>query len=300
MRKFLLFFGVFFTTVLLGAQELKLEHTNAPDKVPFAQPFTLQYHFSYPAGYQPVWDQAHTSKEFEVRLVQSAQQAPNAAGFDFSVIPFTLGKSTFTISFQLKQGDTLSEPQSFSLPLEVTPVKTFNDKKIREIRPPFKIRGWFWLLVLLALAALICAIYYWKNRRKTTQHLQVTAVQDTRPSHVIALSKIEALLQSGLWENEQYKVFYITLVDILREYLQRRFNLDVSAETSSELIAHIKTKEELQSFVSALRTLLNESDLIKFAKAVPEEAQRNRHIVLLRDLVQQTTPRETPQNEVKK
>ena len=300
MRKLLFFIGGCLLTTWLGAQELKLVQTNVPQTVPFAQPFTVQYTFAHPAGYQTVWDKTALSQNFAVRPPQITPRSPDSTTFDFTVIPFTLGKSTFTLSFQLKQNNTLLATQSFSLPLEITPVKTFDDKEIREIRPPFPVRNWMWLLALLALAALIYAIYLWGKHHQAIRNLQISSQEDTRPSHVIALSKIEGLLQSGLWENEQYKIFYITLVDILREYLRRRFQLDVSAETSSELIAHIKTKAELKTFVTALRELLNASDLIKFAKAVPNEQQRNQHIEILRMFVQQTTPAPSPEKEVTK
>ena len=300
MRKFLFFIGGFFLATLLNAQELHLVQTNLPPTAPFAQPLLLQYHFSHDPEYQAVWDKTALPKDFEIQDVKAESQSPGTTRFDIALVPFTLGKSTLTLSFQLKQGDTLLEPQSFPLPVEITPVKTFNDKKIREIRSPFAVRSWTWLIILLVVAALLFALYLWRKHRKATKNFHIELAQDLRPSHVIALSKIEALLQSGLWENAQYKVFYITIVDILREYLQRRFNLDVSAETSSELIAHIKTKEDLQAFVTSLRELLNESDLIKFAKAVPDEPQRNRHVDILRNFIQKTIPIQSPQEEAKK
>ena len=298
MRTFLFILSGLFLLSFAGAQELQLSHSQIPPQTPFAQPFTVRYQLSHPQKGQVIVDETSFPDDFVIQKTQVTPQTPETTVYDFTVIPFTLGKSTFTASFQLKEGDTLLQQASFPLPVEIMPVQTFKDAKLREIRPPFIVRNWgTWLLVLLVIVALIYVLYLWRKRLQKTQHLHLTHLQDTRPSHVIALSKIDALLQSGLWEGNQYKVFYINLVDILREYLQRRFKLDVSAETSAELLAHIKTKEELQTFVAALREFLTASDLIKFAKAIPTEQQRNQHILILRSFVQQTIPQPTPAKE---
>ena len=91
---------------------------------------------------------------------------------------------------------------------------------------------------------------------KKEQAALLSTLQDNRPAHVIALSQLDALIDSGLWENKQYKVFYITLTDILRTYLQRAFGLDVSADTSAELLRRIKTQPQLSTYVQSLRAFL--------------------------------------------
>ena len=122
----------------------------------------------------------------------------------------------------------------------------------------------------------------------------LSAPVDNRPAHVIALAKIDALVDSGLWENKQYKVFYITLSDILREYLQRAFGLDVSADTSAELLRRIKTVQPLVPLSQALRSFLSSGDLVKFAKVVPSEQTRNQDVTALREIITQTTPKPVP------
>ena len=291
MRKFWLYLLLIFSPGLLSAQQLNIVQAQAPQTVPFAQPFTAQYQLSYTPGYQVTVDESSIPADFALQQVQATPSSSDAITYDFTLIPFTLGKSTFTVSFQLSQQDKVVSQLPAPLYVEVTPVKTFQDKKLREIRPPFIVRNWVpWLLALLILIALIYVICQWRKRLKAMDPLHISQQEDTRPSHVIALSKIDALLQSGLWENHQYKIFYITLVDILREYLQRRFNIDVSAETSTELLAHIKTNANLTSFTFILREFLTACDLIKFAKTIPSEQQRNQHIGILRSFVEQTFP----------
>lgn len=299
MQKLLLAFSSLLLVTTLTAQELHITQAQAPQTVPFAQPFTIKYQVSHSPSYQVTLDQDSAPEDFVIEKIQQTPLSQETVSYDLTVFPFTLGKSTFTVSFQLQQDhQAVLQQEADPLHVEVTPVKLFQDSKLREIRAPFIARNWgIWLLVLLVIILLICTLHWWKNRLQKARLLALGQLEDTRPSHVIALSKIDALLQSGLWENNQYKLFYITLVDILREYLHRRFGLDVSAETSAELLAHIKTQQNLVSFRASLRELLSASDLVKFAKAIPNEAQRNGHILILRTLVEQTTPREAPVKE---
>lgn len=286
---------------LLFSQELHLTEKQVPAQASFAQPFSVQYQISHTPGYTVTVDEQSLSGDFSIQKQETNATTAQNTSYQFTVLPFSIGKSTFTVTFQLRQGNEVLAALTESTPIDIKPVTTFQDKKLREIRSPFKMYNWFtWLLVLLAVVALFYVLYLWRKRMTAPRSGSVAMMRDTRPCHVIALSQIEALLQSGLWEQKQYKIFYISLVDILREYLQRRFQWDVSAETSSELLARIKKEKELTPFINALRTFLTDSDLVKFAKAVPTEPQRNQHIIILRELIRQTTPQPSPIQEVSK
>lgn len=286
---------------LLFSQELHLTEKQVPAQASFAQPFSVQYQISHTPGYTVTVDEQSLSGDFSIQKQETNATTAQNTSYQFTVLPFSIGKSTFTVTFQLRQGNEVLAALAESTPIDIKPVTTFQDKKLREIRSPFKMYNWFtWLLVLLAVVALFYVLYLWTKRMTAPRSGSVAMMRDTRPCHVIALSQIEALLQSGLWEQKQYKIFYISLVDILREYLQRRFQWDVSAETSSELLARIKKEKELTPFINALRTFLTDSDLVKFAKAVPTEPQRNQHIIILRELIRQTTPPPSPIQEASK
>ena len=103
---------------------------------------------------------------------------------------------------------------------------------------------------------------------------------------------MDALLDSGLWENRQYKVFYITLSDILREYLWRQFGVDASADTSAELLRRVKNMTQMAPFMYQLRDFLSSGDLVKFAKAVPSEQVRDKDVKILREIIIETAPKE--------
>ncbi|OUO57287.1 hypothetical protein [Candidatus Avelusimicrobium gallicola] len=292
MKKFLLLLCILFAAPLARAQEISVVETRAAESVPFAQPFALQFVLSHTPGYQVTVQEESLSPQFEITQVSSADNSPGTVTYDFTALPFALGKTTFTVTFELSQdGKPLAQTKQ-EVFINVPRAQTFDDPNLREIRPPHIPSGWLaWLVALLLLGALVYVWRYWYKRlheRARTIRLE----QDTRPGNVIALSKIDALLDSGLWENQQYKLFYIALSDILREYLWRQFHIDASADTTAELLRRVKNMPQMAQLMYQLRDFLSSGDLVKFAKAVPSQQIRDKDVQLLREIIIETSPKE--------
>lgn len=292
MKKLILLF-LSISPLLLQAQTLAVSHVQAPQEVPFAKPFEATVELSHPDGQTVVLLPDSVSPDFAVIKEKLQPVSPTATQAQLTLMPFTLKKSTFTASFALAANPDVTAPVEMAL--TVTPVKLFKDNDFKEIRPPHRAFDWvLWLCILLALLALTFLIIWWVRHMKNDP-ARLQAPVDNRPAHVIALSQIDTLVDSGLWENKQYKVFYITLTDILRDYLQRGFGIDVSADTSAELLRHLKTQPNFQAFIQSLRAFLASGDLVKFAKFIPDEKTRNSDITILREFITQTAPK--PQSQ---
>ena len=280
------------------SQSIELTEQQIPQQGSFAQPFETRFAISYTPGYQVVLDKKTLPSNFGLAQEKIENLSPGTVSYDLTFLPFTLGASTFTaVTFQLQnsEGQTVSETAAEEVIVKIEPVSLFKDKKMRDIRPPYIPMSWMWWI--LALAALVLFILWMKHRRKKAeQNAQHSAsfTLDRRPAHVIALSKIDLLLQSGLWEKQQYKIFYIELGEILREYFWRRFQLDVSADTSTELLRHTRTVPDLAPLYAELREYLKSSDLVKFAKYTPDEAKMRKDVGIVQKVVQKTTPVPSP------
>ena len=299
MRKLFLFivFYLFFP-LWAAAQSVEITQQKIPQQANFAQPFETRFALNYPTGYQLLLDRNSLPKDFGLSQEKIEESAPGQTTFDLTFLPFTLGKSTFTaVNFILrdKNGKNIAVTSSQEAVLDVKPVKFFKDKNMRDIRPPYIPWGWIsWVLVLIVVILLTYLIHRFLRRRKK-QSLSTFSQEDRRPADVIALSKISLLLQSGLWEKAQYKLFYIELGEILREYFWRRFQLDVSADTSSELLRRTRAVTELTPLYADLKNYLNSSDLVKFAKYTPDDSIMQKDVNIVRKTIQLTTP--TPQQQ---
>lgn len=301
MKKFFLFFLCLSLGGFVYSQEIRVTQRHSDKSVKLAKPFTLQYDISYtPQQSQVELDKDSLSPDFEVTQATFTPQAPGSGTYRLTAMPFALGKSTFTVTFLLTQNGKAIAKTNDAAPISIAPANVFRDKKLREIRPPHLPSGWWkWLLALL-LATILLYVFLIRRQRKTLGALTVRTEEDKRPCDQIALAKIKALLASGLWERQAYKLFYITLGDILREYLWKRFSTDVSADTSTELVRHVKNIPALEPLLSPLKDFLNSGDLVKFAKAQPQESTRNRDVQFLRTLVQTTAPQEAATQPEKK
>lgn len=292
-----LFLLILFGCVLLAptqAQEIALTNQHIPPQGSFAQPFQTRFELSHAPGYQVVLDKETLPKDFALSEEKTTILSPGTLAYELTFLPFTLGPSSFTaVTFQLQNNDgqTVNQTSSNDVTVKIEPVQFFKDKKMRDIRPPYIPTGWLgWLLIIAAAAALITLIIYLTRHFKKRAQEAAAMKIDNRPAHIIALSKINLLLQSGLWEKQQYKLFYIELGEILREYLWRRFQLDVSADTSTELLRHTRTVADLAPLYAELRDYLKSADLVKFAKYIPDENTMHKDVAIIQKTVQKTIP----------
>lgn len=295
MKKWLLLLIAFSCGGWLAAQEIHVTAQQVPAEASFAQPYDVRFKLSHTPGYAVELDTEHLPADFDLLQASSQTLSPGTAAYDLRFLPFALGKSTFTaVTFTLQEapgGKTLAQGTSQPQPVEIKPVQFFKEKTLRDIRPPYiPGNGWIWLLCAVVLGLIIYfARRFWRDVH-TAQAAGLPEEQDTRPADEIALSKIQILLQSGLWERAEYKLFYLELGDILREYFWRRFGLDVSADTSVELLRRARKLPVMQPLLPALRGYLDEADLVKFARVIPTEPQMHAHVQTLQQLVRQTSP----------
>ena len=283
---------------------LSLTAQHIPQQTPFAAVFDTRFELAHTPGYVVELDKETLPEGFELTAEKKETLSPGTVAYDLTFMPFTLGPSTFTaVTFNLKNqtgGRTLTAAQSEQVQIDVQPVKYFDEQTLRDIRPPYIPPSLFiWLLCLLVLGLIIYLAWYFYKELQTRAR-ELAQAQDNRPADIIALSKIEALLQSGLWERAQYKMFYIELGDILREYFWRRFRQDVSSDTSAELLRRARKIPQLKNLLLPLREYLNSSDLVKFAKAIPSQQTMQQDVGVVQKLVKETAPRpEATQEEAR-
>ncbi|MFY0675470.1 MAG: hypothetical protein JXQ87_18885 [Bacteroidia bacterium] len=130
----------------------------------------------------------------------------------------------------------------------------------------------------LVLAALIAAIIIILKRRK--QNLGVGKPKaPPKPAHIFAFEQIEALRNKKLWQQGNVSQYHFELSNIIRTYIENRYNADALDLTTGELNILCKELKIELSLISKLIDVLKTGDLAKFAKANPlpnenEEAMR--------------------------
>ena len=151
---------------------------------------------------------------------------------------------------------------------------------------PYIILG---ILIFLLLIVLVRAILI-KNRRDLDEMLPFKL-----PSE-IAYEALKKLKEKGFIKLGKIKEFYIELSDIVRHYLENRFEVRAPEMTSEEFLADIKDSDVLSmEQKNLLRDFLLHCDMVKFARHKPLQKEINSSLESAKKLIDQT--KETAKDE---
>ncbi len=259
----------------------------------FAKPFNITINLQKQATLAP-------SEQEDFEIVDIDTTKPEQ--IILNVVPFNLGVSTFTATLIDDNGNFFDMPP---LPLEIKQVKTkYDAENLLDIRGPKKFSSWLkYLIIILLILAAICYFIYRKSKRKKEEiKLKIANpyLDETKTPEEVALSQIDSLLLKDLWETKQYKLFYIYLTDILRDYLTARFKFDAHNFTTKDLLRYIKKRQDFKSdLVNPLEIFLKSSDFVKFARAVPTAEHRDKNLSDLRLVIKGNAKPVEAQNKTK-
>ena len=128
-----------------------------------------------------------------------------------------------------------------------------------------------WLLLALLLIGAV--IYYLVTRKKPT----ITEEEgiDALAPFEEAIEKLQKLDNKLLWQNNEIKKYYSELTEIVRAYIEKELKIPALEITTHELVAILsefnkaKTIDTSKETIKKLNALLQEADLVKFAKSTP-------------------------------
>ena len=173
-----------------------------------------------------------------------------------------------------------SKSQTNELTLEVLNIdRQIEEGKFEDIKDimeiPFDFVYFIKILVLflfvcLALASIIYYAYnYWKKHRAKPEPVVVEPERVLKP-HEVALMELDRIKAEKIWCTGEHKRYYTELTDVLREYLSKRFSIAAWEMTSAEILDELQYKEEARSVCDKLKQIFSISDMVKFAKMVPD------------------------------
>ena len=146
--------------------------------------------------------------------------------------------------------------------------------------------------VVLALLLIGLFIYYLKTRKKP--EIKEIETVDILPPYEEALEKLQELDDKLLWQNNEIKKYYSELTEIVRVFIEKELEIPALEITTFELISLLsdyntpKNINITKETVRKLNALLQEADLVKFAKSTPlsHEIEEDRRVAekVLNDL----------------
>ncbi len=126
-----------------------------------------------------------------------------------------------------------------------------------------------WLVIALIAALVLYILARFLPRNPLRRF--VRPLVPPEPAHVIALRELKALREEELWQKGEVKEYYSRLSDITRRYIDNRYGISSPELTTDETVRMLqKAAVTTAGQMSLVKELLSLSDMVKFAKYVPE------------------------------
>lgn len=155
--------------------------------------------------------------------------------------------------------------------------KTFDD---------YKYLLW-WLIPILILLAIILYFIFRKKEKKEAPKVYVAPIKE-------ALQRLKELDEKQLLQQNKIKIYYSELTDIVRTYIEKDINIPALESTTNELIETINDFNESSNLgisketIQQLKEVLQNADLVKFAKSKPIIEEINSDRTTVEDILKNT------------
>ncbi len=193
----------------------------------------------------------------------------------YGLTQFDSGKYTIPRIPIIINGKTV---YSDSLAIEISDVKVdtlmqkmFDIKDIATVKSPMG-NWWIYVLVVIGLIGLGFLIFYLLKNRKPKAKAEVIVYKTPIEKATTLLQQLES---KELWQKGAVKDYYSELTDIVRNYIEEEIKIPAMESTTSELIEGLRKAAKQKKLklsndtVENLEKVLQQADLVKFAKVTP-------------------------------
>lgn len=215
----------------------------------------------------------------------------------FTLTSFDSGNFVFpSLEIIERLDDQDSIKYHFTTPMELRfgTVEVDTAEAIKDIKAPLTAPWTFEEILpyilygVLVLLLVGIGYYFWKKRKpKEPEHLKY---DPKIPAHILALEGLNNLFEQNLWQKGEIKRYHIVLTEIIRLYIERRFNIPALEMVSNDIINDLKAKELDEELINKLRFIFSIADLVKFAKSQPIADENSKSMDYAVEFVKATIP----------
>ncbi len=161
---------------------------------------------------------------------------------------------------------------------------------IKDVKAPVDLPSafvWVWvvLAVILVTTAVVFLFLWLKKRPAQKEKTEIPVVLPWDKAY----QRLENLRLRKWIEQGYFKPFYIELSDIVRHYLEDRFNIKAPEMTTEEFLSSLKNSPALDNEQQqTLKEFLFTCDMVKFAKHQPTGFDAQKSFDLAKQLIDQT------------
>lgn len=265
---------------------------SAPDSVTVGQRFSVRHTFLFPDSLEmavpdeidpgtcrilsPDWSDSESGGRIERRV-------------DFTLITLDLEEARLpgmAVEFYTPAGDTIvAFADEVVVPVRQIAGEGADARPLKEqwVAPR---SYWKWIVAGAALVAVAALLFWWLRRR--ARRVEEEPPEPVLPPDFVALTELTRVGKMELLRSGEFKKYYTLVTEAVRRYIEARFRIEAMDRTTTELLDELAGRRR---HVDKLDDLLNEADLVKFAKHVPSVESATAAMSTAREIVVKTTPR---------
>jgi hypothetical protein len=216
--------------------------------------------------------------------------ATDVSTYRLSLAGFRAGRQRLPVFvFLVQTGASIDTLKSDTASVTITSVLPATMQDIHPLAPPeaFPNR----LLWIIPLALLLLAALAWFGIRLYRRLRRIQSLgEPPLPPWEEALAALEAMPWREWLAAGQVKRYYYALSQVLKRYIERRFEFDAVEQTTTEILLSMRThrtpmRDEIARF-------FNRYDIVKYAKWEPPTDEAESAIAQVREFVVKTRPDE--------
>ena len=270
----------FFTDSVYSALQSVRAHQDTTEDI---KPVIADFELISTGGFNDVnGDGLYTSDEMEWKVTQIGSRT--LLENTFTILPWDPGETyvlypPVVYNYNGEQDQAVRQEQMsvFVAPpgdipavqdsIDLAPIKNIKEEKAN-------ISDYLIFFILIGIA-LLTGLVYWLFTKYRNRDAAIGIEEEEEvviiPPHILALEKLSELKRQELWQKGDIKQYQSELTYIIREYLEGRYGVHALESTTNEVVDALKKQLMQNDDVISVKRILQVADLVKFAKAKPDE-----------------------------
>lgn len=284
MRKFILYIALTILASASAVAQASIQATLDSSQGTVAIPFTLTLNAQVPdgEGLRLLPGNDEDSNKFFILKTQTLDSSTTSGTLNWKAKVWMIGleeglREIPPIQMGYAANGSAASIGSNPLQINLKPAVVDTTADIQPIidprDAPYTFREFlpYLILILILIGIAFLGYYVWRKRRKQEADAEVLPPEPD-PPYVVAFKKLKSIEDRAFWNEGAYKKHYSEVTEALREYVEERLKVPALESTTGETIRSLKRTELDKDFVSKLETILQDADLVKFAKQPADEA----------------------------
>jgi hypothetical protein len=288
------------------AQEVKINVELDTNRALIGDQLRLHLSVEKPVGIHIVFPELRDTLTRKIEIVSetstdttSVRQNRETLSRDLQITVFDTGFFEIpSLRFITTSQDSLDTLQTSPIYFEIVSVKS--DTTLRDIKGNYRApvnmaeiyaymkENYPYGLVAVGVVFLIWYLVRYIRRRLGKSKVVSREVTLELPE-VIALRELGKLKEEKPWLNHKVKLYYTGISDILRTYIESRFQIMALEQTTDEILRELKSVGCDASDHTNLAGILKLADLVKFAKVIPGDEENEVQVDLAAGFVRSTS-----------